>query len=72
MSENFENYFGKFGKIISRNSLEIIEKYFSNHFENYFEKFREVLRKIFLIKSFQNIRTTRNISGNFKKYSQNF
>ncbi len=43
ISENFENYFGKFGRIISRNSLEIIiEKYF----QNYFGKFLEVFQKI--------------------------
>ncbi len=37
--ENFENYFGNFGRIISRNSLKIIEKYFRS--------FRELFRKIF-------------------------
>ncbi len=47
ISENFENYFGKFGRIVSINSLEIIEKHLGSfrelgikeNFEKYFGKF---------------------------------
>ncbi len=62
ISKNFENYFGKFGRIIFRNSLEINEKYFGS--------FRELFRKIFLIKSFRKI--WKIISENFGKRPEIF
>ncbi len=58
ISENFENYFGKFGRIISGNSLKIIEKNFG------------LFRKIFKIKSFQKI--LKIILENFGKLPEIF
>ncbi len=55
----FKNYFEKFGRIISRNSLEIVEKYFGSsrelfrkisvNFQKYFWKFQEILTKFLRI-----------------------
>ncbi len=69
ISYNFENYLGKFGRIISKNSLEIIDKYFGS-FRELFRKFREAFRKIFKIRSFQKI--LKIISENWEKLSEIF
>ncbi len=60
MSKNVENYFGEFGRIISRNSLEIIEKYFGS--------FREFFVKFFKLSHFEKCR---KLSEIFLEISRN-